>query len=116
MPWFECPVTGCPEVSRKKGRCAVHGKQQGKEQQANRHTNKRYNRARWINTRNAYKTKNPLCEICLAKGKTKVADLVHHIVPVIDGGDWYRFDNLMAVCVKCHGILHTEVNVDEDKT
>jgi 5-methylcytosine-specific restriction protein A len=106
MPWYQCPVGGCDGLARKPGRCEKHSKQQDKQHREDRHDDKRYNRARWINLRNAYKTSNPLCENCIIGGITKVADVVHHIIPVRDGGDWYRQDNLMSLCNACHGVAH----------
>ena len=106
MPWFECPVPGCDGLSRKPERCPIHSKQQAKDQRERRPSDRRYSKARWQKTRKAYGAKYPLCEICLAKGITKVKDLIHHIVPVADGGDWYRYDNLMSLCTACHGIVH----------
>lgn len=47
-----------------------------------------------------------LCEVCLKKGVTKVAEDVHHIKPVKE--DWGRrldINNLMAVCVSCHNSI-----------
>ena len=43
--------------------------------------------------------------MCAQAGRTTPAALVDHIVPVdIDRGLRMRWDNLQALCRKCHGI------------
>ena len=41
------------------------------------------------------------CEQCLVKSKTQI----HHIVPLSEGGSWYK-DNVIEVCLLCHCKLH----------
>jgi 5-methylcytosine-specific restriction protein A len=106
MPWYQCPVSGCDYLSRKPERCPTHSTQQGKGQRERRHHEVRYSQARWQKVRRAYGAKYPLCEMCLGRGVTKVKDLIHHIVAIADGGDWYRYDNLMSLCNECHGKEH----------
>lgn len=45
---------------------------------------------------------HPLCEQCERDGKSTPAELVDHIVELIDGGDSMAEDNLQALCRKCH--------------
>jgi 5-methylcytosine-specific restriction enzyme A len=96
MVWRECPVNGCPELT-KGGRCEKHSLK------ATKHTEPFYNTSRWQRTRAAYGQKNPLCERCLKMGIIKPKDMVHHIVPIADGGDETNSDNLESLCWKCHG-------------
>lgn len=110
-PYQDCPGN-CGEYTRG-GRCPECEAKLGKAQRGRRTQDKRYNLARWQKTRRAYGAKNPLCEVCLGKGITKVKDLVHHIVPIADGGDWYRWDNLMSLCTACHGIIHGKEHKDD---
>jgi 5-methylcytosine-specific restriction endonuclease McrA len=44
---------------------------------------------------------SPLCFDC-GRGAT----LVHHIKPISDGGERLDFDNMMSLCVPCHGKRH----------
>ena len=57
-----------------------------------------------------------LCERCAAAGRTTPATEVHHIVPVESGISdiqmkalCYNFDNLQALCHKCHKSAHKEL-------
>lgn len=43
----------------------------------------------------------PLCFDC-----ARPAELVHHIKAISDGGERLDFDNLMSLCVTCHGKRH----------
>jgi len=103
MPWYECPVIGCGELSRSTGRCEKHSKQLGKGQKERRHHEPFYNTGLWHRTRRAYGAENPLCEDCLKRGITKVKDMVHHIVPIRDGGSKTAWSNLESLCWACHG-------------
>jgi 5-methylcytosine-specific restriction protein A len=47
-----------------------------------------------------------LCEECEHDNRIKPADLVHHIIPLTDGGKRLDHDNLMAVCSRCHTKIH----------
>ncbi len=100
-----CPVNGCHEFTDG-GRCEKHSTQQKKQQRVNRRDEPFYNTVLWQGVRKSYRNSNPLCEICLLKGHTKPAEMVHHIVPIIDGGDRTARSNLQSVCNACHGELH----------
>lgn len=74
-----------------------------------------YNSAQWQHTRLAKLQHSPLCERCLAEGRTTPASDVHHIVSFADkGDDMMRYaldiDNLMSLCKTCHGAIHEEQN------
>ncbi len=56
----------------------------------------------WRNARIAYLRKNPLCEKCKAEGVTKQALDIDHITPLSEGGKRLSFDNMMALCRRCH--------------
>lgn len=76
------------------------------------------NSTRWRKMRNAYLMVHPLCERCLKDGRTELAREVHHIDPIENHCDdrmemtrlAYDTNNLMAVCSKCHGEIHAELN------
>lgn len=69
------------------------------EEQLLRH--KFYQSKAWKDIRNAYISRNPLCEICERFNQTTPAKNVHHKVPVSKGGT-NDFSNLMSVCIPCH--------------
>ena len=71
-----------------------------------------YKSAAWRACRDAYmKTVCGLCEICLANGILRPADIVHHKVHLDDRSAKdpeiaLNFANLQAVCIDCHNTLH----------
>lgn len=76
---------------------------------------KYYNNKGWRILRNSYIRKHPLCEMCLAEGKTVPAEHVHHKVPFLTGiseGDRLRLlldqDNLMSLCIYHHNLIHKQ--------
>ena len=63
----------------------------------------------------------PLCEVCLSKGKVTPAEDVHHIDSFLYYNGtlrlWKAFDfaNLMSVCKECHGLIHcNQIKINED--
>ena len=73
-----------------------------------------YNSFAWKETRRAYKQSvGGLCERCLKDGIIASADVVHHIVPlteetISDLNLSLNWDNLMALCTKCHAEVHSD--------
>lgn len=73
-----------------------------------------YDSTAWRSCREAYrKSVGGLCELCLAKGMIRAADVVHHKIlltpenikrPEIT----MNFDNLEALCHACHAERHPE--------
>lgn len=66
-----------------------------------------YNGSRWKKTRAAYLSMHPLCEVCLSRGISSPASVVHHVehlcaANVHDPDIVYGFANLVASCEKCH--------------
>ena len=62
---------------------------------------------RWRKLSEDYRTRNPLCEDCDAKGETTPASEVHHIIPIsIDSSKRLDVNNLVALCTKCHEARH----------
>ena len=57
--------------------------------------------ARWQKIRRLYLQTQPLCEDCLARGRTTAASEVHHVIPLRDGGS-HAEENLRALCKSCH--------------
>ena len=46
--------------------------------------------------------RNPLCKWCNEEGKTKVADVVDHILPIKQGGSKIDESNLQSLCHHHH--------------
>lgn len=71
-----------------------------------------YQNKKWKDLRKAKLMKNPLCEMCLQKGKTTPAIDVHHKDSFLnyEGNRRlevaYNYDNLLSVCKECHAELH----------
>lgn len=71
-----------------------------------------YSSKAWQRTRAAFaKSKGNLCEICLAKGIYKPAEIVHHkteLTPenINDPLVTLNWDNLQCVCRDCHAQIH----------
>ena len=56
----------------------------------------------WRKTRLAYLQTQPLCEACLRWGRVTPAYDVDHVTPLSMGGARLDFDNLRALCRRCH--------------
>lgn len=59
--------------------------------------------AAWQRIRMRKLRRDPICERCLNQGRTKGADLVHHIN---ENPKDNRPENLMSLCVQCHEAMH----------
>ena len=69
----------------------------------------------WKDTRRNYKQSvGGLCERCLAKGIIEPAEIIHHKIPlttdnVSDVNISLGWNNLQALCRKCHAEVHDEM-------
>ena len=78
---------------------------------------KLYNSSKWRKLRDIYMMEHPLCERCLEKGITKVAEDCHHKKsPFMDGLSMCErlelltdYDNLEALCRDCHNDEHRNI-------
>ena len=68
---------------------------------------------RWILLRDEKRLNNPLCEVCLFRGRTKAMGEVHHIIPIATGMSEvgkealaYDRNNLISLCYECHDEVH----------
>jgi 5-methylcytosine-specific restriction protein A len=110
-----CSWPGCRELTRSRF-CPVHADM---NEQRERTEKNRYNRTRgsasaqgydaqWRAARLAYLRTHPLCERCNPTG-TEIpavpATMVHHIVPIKEGGARLDPQNLMALCNACHEVI-----------
>ena len=72
-----------------------------------RHNNatvKQYHTPRWRRLRKQILMSEPLCRLCAAKGITTAAQMIDHIEPVRQGGEFFELRNLQPLCNKCHAI------------
>ena len=75
---------------------------------------KLYNLKKWKVLRASFLMTHPLCKICEDEGRITPATSCHHINSPFDEGltDEQRIgrlldpNNIIAICHKCHGILH----------
>ena len=80
-----------------------------------------YRSQAWKDTRRNYKQSvGGLCERCLERGVIASADIVHHIVPLTADniGDInlsLNWNNLQALCRKCHADVHEEMYAKQSK-
>lgn len=64
---------------------------------------------------------NPLCEVCLQKGKITPATQIHHIDSFMkyEGNERlekaYDFDNLQSLCQECHNAEHNPIKKYSDE-
>jgi len=72
-----------------------------------------YNTTTWKALRIEKLKKDPLCEVCLKKGRVESARDVHHKKPISTGktkadkqGLGFNFDNLQSLCTQCHKDAH----------
>lgn len=65
----------------------------------------------WAKVRNSYIRQHPLCETCEAKGLTVIAEVVHHVKPIDEGGARLDVNNLKALCRNCHEVTHNRKKV-----
>lgn len=77
-----------------------------------------YLSAAWKNTRKAYKQSvGGLCERCYKNGMVNPAEIVHHKKPITEENMYDKnitlnWDNLEALCRKCHAEVHEEMYMD----
>ena len=59
---------------------------------------------------------NPLCEECAKHGITMGAEIVHHIIPITQGGDPFpEVEGLESLCTSCHSIHHNTKALTEEQ-
>lgn len=120
----ECKSPGCTELvrdRRARGYCVRHVRETRALRTRNTTDRRRrmsseelerdywYSSRNWRNLRRAYISRNPLCEFCFARGVTKAADVVDHVVERKDD-DSRRLDssNLQSLCHRCHNLKTLE--------
>ena len=63
----------------------------------------------WRKVRERKRATDPLCERCKQLGRTTATAIVHHILPLVDGGARLDMANLQSLCVPCHAEVHKEL-------
>ena len=113
LPHPPCNYPGCPELTTERF-CPLH-------KTIASHEYDRYRRRpghsqtygyRWRKIRDLYISRHPLCELCEAAGRLTPAAVVHHKIPVDQGGSHHE-DNLQALCKSCHSRL-TMISTNRD--
>lgn len=56
----------------------------------------------WRRLRAHVLDQEPLCRLCMAKGRVTAATEVDHIIPLHKGGLEFEASNLRPVCAECH--------------
>lgn len=82
-----------------------------------------YNTSHWRKLVAAKKMMNPLCERCLAEGRTTEVQEIHHIIPISRAIDdlqileyGFDFSNLQSLCMACHERTHQELKRGKSPT
>ena len=107
-PKRPCKYNGCPNLTdHKSGYCDEHRKpmQRHYEHFARGYNHRERYGGAWKKIRDRYIKAYPLCEKCLAEKKATMATLVHHKIPLANGGTNDE-SNLMSLCVSCHERIH----------
>lgn len=102
-----CRIPGCSGFSEFKGLCrecaAFASKDYDKRRQAEHSANYDVD---WRKKSKAYLVQHPECESCRQRGRVVDATLVHHILPIKQGGARLDDTNLQALCRTCHERHH----------
>ena len=70
-----------------------------------------YQGQRWRKVRDMKLQRDPLCEACAQAGRTTVAVLVHHLLPVKEHWEQrYNLDFMVSICHPCHNAIESELD------
>ena len=111
MPKRMCSRPGCPGFAEVRGYCRTHATEQRKY---NRSPNDAFYSSRpWKMSRRKQLHDHPLCQYQLEDGTLcdRVADSVHHVVPIENGGARRDPRNLMSLCRPHHSAIHAATGV-----
>ena len=109
LPKKRCKYAGCIALTNEKY-CEKHKHQVRLSNDRQRTTSsKRGYDYRWQQLREIYLHEHPLCEICEDNRYVNPAALVHHIVPIEQGGDALDMENLQSLCNDCHDKIHKHI-------
>ena len=98
-PCKPCAHYGCIKLTTER-LCLDHAKEY--DQQRGSPTARGYN-YRWVQARNAFLRKNPLCAICATEGIITRATCVDHVIPhKSDMQLFWNVDNWQSLCYRHH--------------
>lgn len=106
-PMKPCAHPGCPNLTHNRY-CEVHQRQADRDYdryQRSKESFRKYHSGTWAKLRCMKLQRQPLCELCMKEHRYIQATLVHHILPLTEGGT-NASDNLMSLCGPCHSRLH----------
>lgn len=64
--------------------------------------------SKWDRLSIAFRKRSPYCLFCAQRGRDTLADLVDHIIPVVDRPDLqHDWKNLMSICKSDHGVKYS---------
>jgi 5-methylcytosine-specific restriction endonuclease McrA len=115
MPHKLCLAPKCPRYAEVRGRCLEHAAEQRK---GNRSSNDSFYASRpWRMSRRKQLQSFPFCQYKLASGVEcgLIADSVHHIVPIEDGGAKRDPANLQSLCRSHHSTVHRAMDGREGR-
>jgi 5-methylcytosine-specific restriction endonuclease McrA len=101
MPTRLCLEAKCASPATYRGRCPTHNRTN--EHNTNRAGTHIYNTKRWHITRRKVLFEQPICPGVYDTPCGHIAEHVHHITDIADGGDPWARDNLLGLCAVCHG-------------
>jgi len=110
-----CLEPSCPNRATTRGRCVLHAKEERKQ---NRSVNNSWYASKpWRMSRRKQLCDHPLCQYRDEHGEAcgLLADSVHHIVPIEDGGARRDPANLMSVCRPHHSAIHMAIGQGEGR-
>jgi 5-methylcytosine-specific restriction endonuclease McrA len=92
-----CAEPGCPELAVRRGRCAVHLREQQR---------RRLRPDGWRATRLRRRVlrRDRVCRCCAARP----SQIAHHVQPIEAGGDDSE-SNVIGLCGECHRAVHAAV-------
>ena len=97
-----CMQPGCNQIITDGSWCQAHHPDKLHDDRRGSAASRGYGQG-WPQVRMAYLLAWPLCGRCQQRGRTRAADMVHHIVAIRDGGARLDNDNLLSLCWHCHG-------------
>lgn len=107
MPWGNkrpCAKPGCPNLV-KSGYCDEHRREKWRNDERPSSTRRGYD-TDWSKFRKWYLARHPFCTMCEREGRTKTADMIHHVKPLAEGGAKFDENNLQSICSYHHRKLH----------
>jgi len=106
-----CSYPGCPELIKPgESYCKKHKPEVNSyrhklydEKQRDPKVSKFYNSNAWKKLRKLKQSRDPLCEYCLEKDRTRIATEVDHVIPIkINWSMRLDLNNLKSTCHGCH--------------